>query len=120
MPLSQTAPSLSKIACCRTFRLPEAVHDGGWKRPADAAESSGWVLLGDPGAGKTTAFEDLIPEPDREVPPLPGEPSTLGLTGDELDSRAALNERLCAYLDELPSKADSSGSAPGELLVAID
>lgn len=102
------------------FLVEPDVRDGGWRRPADAAERGGWVLLGDPGAGKTTAFEDLIPEPDREAPPLPGEPGTLWLTGDELDSREALNERLGAYLDALPLKSDNSGSAPSGLLVVID
>lgn len=102
------------------FLVEPDVRDGGWRRPADAAECGGWVLLGDPGAGKTTAFEDLIPEPVREDPPLPGEPGTLWLTGDELDSRDAVDQRLGAYIDALPSKLDNSGSAPGGLLVVID
>ncbi|MEU3642903.1 hypothetical protein AB0E59_05910 [Lentzea sp. NPDC034063] len=95
-------------------------QNGGWRRPADAAESGGWVLLGEPGAGKTTAFEDLIPEADRESAPLPGEPGTLWLVGDELDSREAINERLGSYLDALPTKSDISTPVPDGLLVVID
>lgn len=59
---------------------------------------------GEPGAGKTTAFTDLIPEAEHDHPPLPRGPGALWLTGDELESRAAVDDCFGRYIDALRSK----------------
>lgn len=93
----------------------------GWVRPRDAAVSGAWVLLGEPGAGKTTAFRQLVPnaQPAGEV--APGQGGTVWLTGAELCDTHATDTLLGPYLDGLPAK-----TAPAEardrppLVIVID
>lgn len=90
----------------------------GWLRPAEAGQSGAWVLLGEPGAGKTTAFRELISEHERDVPPEAGEPGTLWLTGAEIENRYAADQLLKDHLDALPKTTEAATSAP--LRIVID
>lgn len=102
------------------FREPD-LNSGGWMRPADAAGHGAWVLLGEPGAGKTTAFTELVPEGERDSLPDPGEAGTLWLTGAELDSVQAVDNRLGDHLKALPLVSDGdAGAGPPSLRIVID
>ncbi|WP_285505064.1 hypothetical protein [Actinokineospora sp. NBRC 105648] len=104
------------------FLLEPGAESDGWCRPADAAAQGGWVLLGEPGAGKTTTFASLVPEVEQDCSPEPGEPGTVWLTGVELEDRAAADELLGVHFSALPLTSSSVGGGvePAALRVVID
>ena len=50
-------------------------------RTTAAAATGGWVLLGEPGAGKTTAFKAALGQDLPDAFPVPGEGGLSGWTG---------------------------------------
>ncbi|MGW4057796.1 NACHT domain-containing protein [Amycolatopsis sp. NPDC004747] len=89
--------------------LPDPTADAslqagpGMVRPEDAVvEQGALVLLGEPGAGKTTTFARLT-EADRSAgEPEPGSPGTVWITGSELGDTSSFNEVLGEHLAALP------------------
>ncbi|WP_156757424.1 hypothetical protein [Actinokineospora pegani] len=93
--------------------------DEGWRRAADAAgQGGGFVVLGEPGAGKTTELEALIPEGEQDEP-SPGQPGTLRLRGPDLMSVEVATRRIEPYLAAL-STAGSEDEPPTAVRIVID
>lgn len=101
------------------FLFSPADSDNGWLRPSVASASGGWVLLGEPGSGKTTTFETLIPEHIRSMPPQPGESGTVWVTGSDLADATSVQDVLGVHLDALPELTTGS-LASAEVVVVID
>lgn len=80
-----------------------------WLRPSEASCHGAWVLLGEPGSGKTTTFKQHSLDHDQDDPPLPGEPGTIWVTGSELADARSTQEVVGVYLDALPSSSDGDG-----------
>ncbi|MGH3874699.1 MAG: NACHT domain-containing protein [Pseudonocardiaceae bacterium] len=88
-------------------------------RPGEALDVGALVLLGEPGAGKTTTFRSLSGADIDTLEPEPGEPGTLCVTGSELSDTTAFNEILGHHLAALPNVGHTPQSA-GQLTVVLD
>ncbi|MEW2507923.1 hypothetical protein AB0878_46420 [Amycolatopsis sp. NPDC047767] len=89
--------------------LPDPTADeplrmgAGMVRPEDAVVGRGaLVLLGEPGAGKTTTFARLTDADRSAGEPEPGSPGTVWITGSELGDSSSFNEVLGEHLAALP------------------
>ncbi|MEV6621923.1 hypothetical protein AB0M83_06780 [Amycolatopsis sp. NPDC051106] len=106
--------------------LPDPAHVGlirsgtAMMRPDDAVVGSGaLVLLGEPGAGKTTTFSQLTAVDQGVEEPEPGSPGTVWVTGSEISSTGALSDVFGDHLAALPP----SGAAEpptGTLTIVLD
>ncbi|WP_433261540.1 NACHT domain-containing protein [Actinosynnema sp. CS-041913] len=87
-------------------------------RPDEAADSGALVLLGEPGAGKTTTLS-LVTGADPDTPPPdPGQPGTVWVTGSELSDPTTFRETVGEHLAALPSSG--SDLEPHPLTIVLD
>ena len=77
------------------------------------------VLLGEPGAGKTTTFDLLTGANLETSPPEPGEPGTLWVVGSELSDSAAFESIIGEHLSTLP-KIGYASTSPHVLTIVLD
>ncbi|MFI7120229.1 NACHT domain-containing protein [Amycolatopsis sp. NPDC049868] len=101
------------------FLPPPDDHEAEWLRPSEASSSGAWVLLGEPGSGKTTTFNAFSSEHDQAAPPLPGQPGTVWVTGSQLADISSAQEVVGVYLDALPASTDLAGEG-ADLVLVID
>jgi hypothetical protein len=99
----------------------DAPLDGaGMVRPEDVVvEQGALVLLGEPGAGKTTTFARLTDADRSAGEPEPGSPGTVWITGSELGDTSAFNEVLGEHLAALPP-AGSAEPPTATLTIILD
>lgn len=104
------------------FLLEPDSGSSGWCRPEEAAAWGGWVLLGEPGAGKSTEFRRLSGAHSDNEDPLPGESGTLWVDAGDWDSVHAVDARLGPHLGALPIKPGSgeASAEPVSLLIVLD
>lgn len=88
-------------------------------RPGEALDTGALVLLGEPGAGKTTTFRSLSGADIDTLEPEPGGSGTLWVSGSELSDTTAFNEVLGHHLAALPAAGHTPQSA-GQLTVVLD
>ncbi|MEV6823335.1 ATP-binding protein [Amycolatopsis sp. NPDC051102] len=92
----------------------------GMVRPEDAVVGRGaLVLLGEPGAGKTTTFARLTDADRSAGEPEPGSPGTVWITGSELGDSSSFNEVLGEHLAALPV-AGAAGPLTATLTIVLD
>lgn len=89
-------------------------------RPTAAAVTGGWVLLGEPGAGKTTAFKSALGQDLPDAVPFPGEAGVVWVDGAELGDAAWAEELIGAHLKALPANTDTGSGPAAGLTVVID
>jgi hypothetical protein len=88
-------------------------------RPDEALDAGALVLLGEPGAGKTTTFTSLTGASLDTTEPEPGEPGTLWVTGSELSDTTAFNGIFGDHLAALPDAGHTTQPA-GRLTIVLD
>lgn len=88
-------------------------------RPDEALDAGALVLLGEPGAGKTTTFTSLTSAGLDTTEPEPGEPGTLWVTGSELSDTTAFNDIFGDHLAALPD-AGRTAQPAGRLTIVLD
>jgi hypothetical protein len=92
-----------------------AIPGNGLLRVTDLASAGSFCLLGEPGAGKTTALGTVV----RDVPDVastgPEQDAVLTVSLAEVTDLAAFRERVCA-----PALARAGASGGGRLTVVLD
>lgn len=89
-------------------------------RTTAAAATGGWVLLGEPGAGKTTTFKSALGQDLPDTVPFPGEAGVVWVDGSDLGDAAWAEELIGAHLDALPANTDTGSGPAAGLTVVID
>jgi hypothetical protein len=99
--------------------IAAAVAASNLIRPEEASTQGALVLLGEPGAGKTTTFEQLAGSGPDTPAPEPGQPGTLWVKGSELSDLSAFNSIIGEHLKALPAPP-AAASSQAELVVVLD
>ncbi|UJW28621.1 hypothetical protein L3Q67_25480 [Saccharothrix sp. AJ9571] len=96
-----------------------AATTSGMIRPEQALSTGALVLLGEPGAGKTTTFTALTGSGPEAQEPAPGTPGTVWITGSELSATGAFTDALGDHLGALP-QVGSLDPPEGPLTIVLD